>query len=77
MAKDVDRIKLLLARQCDITAANNAGSSALHLVSDPDILHMLLESIKEEDLSTTVNLLDGNGKSIFSNYKEVKKGVQR
>ena len=61
MAKDVDRIKLLLSRHCDVTAANDAGSTALHLASDPDIVNMLLEAVPDEDLSNTVNAMDANG----------------
>ena len=61
MAKDVDRIKLLLSRNCDISAANNAGSTALHLASDPDIVQMILEAVAEDKLSSVVNAKDGNG----------------
>ena len=61
MAKDVDRIKILLSRQCDISAANNAGSTALHLASDPDIVQMLLENVAEDNISSIVNAMDGNG----------------
>ena len=61
MAKDVDRIKLLLSRQCDVTAANDAGSTALHLASDPEIVSMLLEAVSDEELSNTVNAMDANG----------------
>ena len=61
MAKDVDRIKLLLSRNCDISAANNAGSTALHLASDPDIVQMILEAVAEDKLFSVVNAKDGNG----------------
>jgi ankyrin repeat protein len=79
MAKDVDRIKLLLSRNCDVTAANEAGSTALHLASDPDIVNMLLEAVPDEDLSTTVNAMDANGEcndhtlvSVLANYSPRK-----
>ena len=61
MAKDVDRIKLLLSRHCDVTAANDAGSTALHLASDPEIVSMLLEAVSDDELSNTVNAMDANG----------------
>ena len=65
MAKDVERVKLLLSRQCDITAANNAGSTALHLASDLDIIRIILEAVTESNLSATVNAKDSNGKILF------------
>ena len=63
MAKDLDRVKSLTERSCDINAANNAGSSALHLASDPEIARILLESITPEELSDSVNLKDNVGNS--------------
>ena len=66
MAKDIDRIKVLLSRQCDISAANNAGSTALHLASDPEIVQMILDTVAEEKLSSIVNAMDGNGKECSS-----------
>ena len=65
MAKDVERVKLLLSRQCDILAANNAGSTALHLASDLDIIKIILEAVTENNLSATVNAKDSNGKMHF------------
>lgn len=63
MAKDVDRVKLLVQRKCDIKSTNNSGSTALHLASDPEIARILLESIDPEELDNTVNLADNAGNS--------------
>ena len=64
LAKDVERVKLLVSRKCDINAANNSGSTALHLAScDPEIANVLLNSISEEELPITVNSVDNVGNS--------------
>ena len=64
LAKDVERVKLLVSRKCDINAANNSGSTALHLAScDPEIANVLLNSISEEELPKTVNSVDNVGNS--------------
>lgn len=62
MAKDMERVKLLVKRKCDITTANNAGSTAMHLASDPDFARTLLDGISSEH-RTIVNLADNAGNS--------------
>lgn len=63
MAKDLDRVKLLVKRQCDIKSANHSGSTALHLASDAEIARILLDSIETQDLTLTVNVVDQAGNS--------------
>ncbi len=63
MAKDTDRVKLLVDRKCDIKAANNSGSTALHLASDPEVARILLDGIQSDELADTVNAVDNSGNS--------------
>lgn len=64
LAKDVERVKLLISRKCDINASNNSGSTALHLAScDPEIASIILGSVSDEKLPVTVNSVDNVGNS--------------
>ena len=44
MAKDAERVQMLLAKDCDIHVRNRAGSSPLHLANDASIAQILLGS---------------------------------
>ena len=54
---------MLVTRKCDINAANNSGSTPLHLAADPDIVRILLDGIPEDNIETAVNFVDKAGNS--------------
>lgn len=60
MAKDVERVRLLVGQKCDINAANGTGSTPLHLASDSEIARILLDGNTEK---VNVNAVDNTGNS--------------
>lgn len=64
MAKDIERVKLLVSNtNCDINSANGTGSTPLHLAADPEIAKILLDGIPEENIHSIVNAVDNAGNS--------------
>ena len=55
LAKDVDRVKLLLERGCDVDIPNKTGASPLHISSDLEIASRLLNA------AANPNATDQNG----------------
>ena len=44
-------VKLLLCAKVDVEKVNNEGKQALDLASDPEILHLLKETINPSNLN--------------------------
>ena len=55
LAKDVDRVQLLLDRGCDVDIPNNTGASPLHISNDLEIATKLLNA------TANPNAIDQNG----------------
>ena len=55
LAKDIDRVKLLLERGCDVDISNKTGATPLHISSDLDIASRLLNA------AANPNATDQNG----------------